>query len=288
MIKRYLTFTFILASSLCLCSQMLHAQTSVWNDDFSGSSLSLKPTGHLSIDKSGAGSVSQGSNQLTMNNGSNLTPARAGVYTTTDQTGTLSTINGADLYNFYDHTVIASFDIDAVNYSATTSGRPQFYFSIAKDLNNQHNPVQMDLGVSFGIELSGGTWRLFYTEKGTGAATGVIGSLSELPTGITYTLNGTLATIDITDATFTSIGNQGTSVDANTVTATIADYKADFNDDYTLAFGALNRTTLDLNAETEVILNSFSVSVIPEPYSYTLLGGCFALAWVVMVRRRKS
>ena len=286
MIKRYLTFTFILASSLCLCSQMLHAQTSVWNDNFSGSSL--KPNGHLSIDKSGAGSVSQGSNQLTMNNGTNLTPARAGVYTTTDKTGTLSTINGADLYNFYDHTVIASFDIDAVNYSATTSGRPQFYFSIAKDLNNQHNPVHMDLGVSFGIELSGGTWRLFYTEKGTGAATGVIGSLSELPTGITYTLNGTLATIDITDATFTSIGNQGTSVDANTVTVTMADYSADFNDDYTLAFGALNRTELDSGAETEVILNSFSVSVIPEPYSYTLLGGCFALAWVVMVRRRKS
>ena len=282
MIKRYVTITLLLATSLCLGSQLVHAQTTVWYDNFSGSSL--KPTGNLSIDKTGPASVTQGSNQLTMNTGGNASGARAGVYTTTNQTGALSTFNGADLYNFYDHTVTASFDIAGI--TATASGRPQFFFSIGEDANNQHTATQMDLGVSFGIEFSGGTWRLFYTEQGTGASTGVVANFSGVPTGITYTLNGTLATIDITDATFTAIGNQGNSVDADTVTVTMSNTLGNFND-YTLAFGAQNRTALNSGAETEVILNSFSVSVVPEPSSYALLGGCFTLAWV-MVRRRRS
>lgn len=274
------TKTLLLASSLCLGSQLMHAQTILWNDNFSGVSLNS----NLSVNTSGLGAVTQASNQLTMNTGEITSGARAGVYTTTDQTGTLSTFNGADLYNFYDHTVTTSFDIAGI--TATTSGRPQFYFSIGEDAQDRYTATQMDLGVSFGIELSGTTWRFFYTEQGTGAGSGTVANFSGLPTGITYTLDGTLATIDITGATFTAFGNQGTGIDADTVTVTMSNTLGNFND-YTLAFGAQNRTALNAGAETEVILNSFEVSVIPEPSTYVLLGGCVALAWV-MVRRRRS
>ena len=204
--------------------------------------------------------------------------------------------NEDQVYNFYEHTVTASFGITSIEPTSTASGggRPQFYFAIGMDSAGRYDAVRMDDGFNFALELvddvDGDFWRLFYAERDSNAVDGkgvdgVAANLSGLPTGIIFTLDGFEATIDITGATFGTTGSAGKGKDADTITIDMADYSANISE-YNLAFGALNRINLDSGAETEVILNSFEVTVVPEPGTYALLLGCLALSSVMLRRRR--
>lgn len=270
------------------------AQTTVWNDSFTDGTLNS----NLTAENPAASSLTESSangGQLTMNAGGDNGGDRSVVKTKVGQNGE-TTFNGAELYNFYDHTVTASFDIASLSPTSTASGRSSFYFAIGYDVqtgvNERFDAVGMNDGVNFAIELvNGGTdpdyWRLYYTERDGGSTgnTGVAAILDAAPTGITFELDGNTATVGLTGAVTTAIGNQGTGVvGQDTLTITMANLSIP---DYTLAFGAYNRNDLDTGVSSVAVLNSFEVTVIPEPGAFALLGGCFALAWV-MVRRRRS
>jgi len=259
---------------------------SVWNDDFTGGSVNGNFTGFTQ--GAGAGSTLSGG-QLTMDTGVAAGSAQAGLNTTTDSTGAVSTFNGEPLYNFYNHEVSASFAI--ASFTGTTGspavGRNSFYFSIGDDSDGNYMPQNnvLDDGIGFAVEQISTGWRLIYQslDSVNGNGGGVASILSGAPTDITYTLDGLLATIDIVGATFTTQGSAGTIVNPNRVTVALSDLSDNISG-YNLAFGAYNQGTVD--TKTVVTLNSFDVSVIPEPGTFALLAGCLALA-AVMVRRRR-
>jgi hypothetical protein len=267
--------------SSAVASTGLQADT-VWADDFTGAALNTNLTAYNN--GGGAGST-QSVGQLTMDTGVVNASGQAALNTATDSTGAVSTFNGEKLYNFYDHEVSASFGIDSIT-GTSGNNRNTFYFSIGDDATGNFAPQGnvLDDGIGFAMEQITSGWRLNYQALVSQAASGGVAALlSGVPTSITYTLDGTLATIDITGATFTTQGNAGTIIDTNTVTVALSDLSANISG-YNLAFGAYNRGTV--TEKTVVTLNSFDVSVIPEPGTYALLAGCLALT-SVMVRRRR-
>jgi hypothetical protein len=271
--------------SSAVASTGLQADT-VWADDFTGAALNTNLTAYNN--GGGAGSTqSVGSGgQLTMDTGVVGGSAQAALNTATDSTGAVSTFNGEKLYNFYDHEVSASFDIASIAAGTPGTGRNVFYFSIGDDAAGNFMPQNnvLDDGIGFAMEQVAAGWRLYYQAfVGQAASGGVAALLSGVPTSITYTLDGALATIDITGATFTNQGGAGLIIDTNTVTVALSDVSANISG-YNLAFGAYNQGTV--TDKTVVTLNSFDVAVIPEPGTYALLAGCSALT-SVMVRRRR-
>lgn len=267
--------------SSAVASTGLQADT-VWADDFTGAALNTNLTAYNN--GASAGSTQSGG-QLTMDTGVTAGSGQGALNTATDSTGAVSTFNGEKLYNFYDHEVSASFDIDSITGTSGTN-RNTFYFSIGDDAAGNFAPQGgvMDDGIGFAVEQITTGWRLNYQALVSQAASGGVAALlSGVPTSITYTLDGALATIDITGATFTNQGGTGLIIDTNTVTVALSDLSANISG-YNLAFGAYNRGAV--TEKTVVTLNSFDVSVIPEPGTYALLAGCLALT-SVMVRRRR-
>ena len=232
--------------------ETLGGQTNViWSESFGEASLNTNWTEFNH--GAGAGSV-QTNGQLVMDCGIPAGSAQAALNTTTDQTGTMTTFSGAKLYNFYDHTVIARFDIASIS-GTNGSGRNVLYFSIGDDSDGRFNPQNtvLDDGIGFRLEQQGdpAAWRIIYESlQGGSASGGTVANLNSLPTAITYTLDGTQATIQLEGTTSTG----GDAV----LTQTLADYSANISG-YTLAFGAWNMGTVD--EKTVVTLDAVSVEV---------------------------
>ena len=233
--------------------ETLGGQTNViWDDSFDGASVSANWTAYTQ--GSGA-SVIQSDGQLVMDVGIAVNSAQAAVNTTTDQTGSLTTFGGEKLYNFYDHPVVARFDIASIN-GINGDGRNVFYFTIGDDADGKFNPQSgaLDEGIGFRLEQQGdpASWRILYQAlEGASSIGGTVADLNSLPTAITYVLDGTQASIELEGATSTG----GDSV----LTQTLADYSANISG-YTLAFGALNYGTV--TEKTVVTLDAVSIEVV--------------------------
>jgi len=259
----------------------------IWDDDFSGASLNTNFTQFRQ--GAGAGST-QADGQLVMDVGVTNTSAQAAVNTTTDQTGTITTFNGEKLYNFYDHQVKARFDIASIS-GVNGSNRNTFYFSIGDDVDGNYAPVNgaLDNGIGFTLEqvtVSSSTyWRLGYNHLTAGVAGGgVVADISGVPTSLTYTLEGTEAIILMLGATITKVGSFGNgTVGGTDLTVALADLSANISG-YTMAFGARNQGAVD--AKTVVTLNSFEVTVVPEPSTFALLAA--SLTALMLFRRRRG
>lgn len=290
----------LLALSLCLGCQWMHAQERVvWDERFEGASLNSNLTQYTN--GSDAASIPVGG-ILQMDTGSPTTSAQASVYTRTNQSGSLTTYNGAALYNFYQHPVQARFDIVSIFGTPVGRSRTIFYFSIGEGTSGQRggkisylpitgSPLQ---GLGFRLEqLKGGLWRLAYSSLANGKHTGgVAAKLNGKPDAITYTLHGTQATIQLEGTTIQERGRVGSGEPGGTELTVELDDLSAILTSYTMAFGAYNfgdatdqnQTVVNLDSVL-VTLGSDKVVGIPEVSNYALLSAFIALVWV-MVRRR--
>ncbi|WP_168442721.1 sulfatase family protein [Pontiella desulfatans] len=223
----------------------------IWSDSFEGT-INTNWTEYVQ----GAGaSVTQAGGQLVMDTGIPAGSAQAALSTTNSADGTMTTFNGEKLYNFYDHPVSARFDIASIS-GTNGSGRNIFFFTVGDDADGKYNPQAnaLDDGIGFRLEHQGdpSAWRIICQAlDGAAANGGTVADLNGLPTAITYTLDGTQATIELEGTTSTG----GDSV----LTETLADYSANISG-YTLAFGALNYGTV--TEKTVVTLDAVSIEVM--------------------------
>lgn len=277
----------------------MHAKERVvWDDRFDGGSLNP----NLTQNENGRGARStQVGGTLEMDTGSTTASAQASVCTTINQAGTLTNYNGAALYNFYNHQVQARFDIASISGTSAINSRNIFYFSIGDDAGNGHGekisylPLNgvMDKGIGFRLEQHKGAWRLTYGSLVDAKLTGgVVATLKGKPDAITFTLDGTQATIQLEGTTINSLGKVGSGARGGTELMLVLDDLSAEISSYTMAYGAYNygnnvtdKTVVSLNS-VRVTLGSSEVVGIPEPSSYALLSACLALASVMLRRRR--
>ncbi|MGB0413884.1 MAG: sulfatase [Coraliomargarita sp.] len=223
----------------------------VWDDRFTSAELN----GNWTVTTQGSSAtVSLAGGQLVMDVGATNTSTRAALHTTLNQNGESTVGSGAKLYDFYDHPVTVRFDI------ASISGQPGdkrnvFYFSIGDDADGKYQPQSnaLDDGIGFRLEQQGNpaAWRIVYQAlQRASASGGTVADLNGLPTAITYTLDGTQATIELEGTTSTG----GDSV----LTQTLADLSANISG-YTLAFGAWNFG--EVAEQTIVTLNAVSIEL---------------------------
>jgi len=250
-----------MGGALVLAAGALQAD-GVWSNDFSEASLNANYT----VFKAGAGAaVTQTGGQLVMNTAVVNGSAQAAVNTTTDQTGTVTIFNGANLYNFYNHQVKVRFDIASITGTSGT-GRNVFYLSIGDDTAGNYAPQGnvLDNGIGFRIEQISTGWRIMYTGLVNGIESGgTVALIGGVPTAITYTLEGTSATIQMEGATITAVGSLGSGTTGGTdLTVALADLSTNISG-YTMAFGAYNWG--NISEKTVVTLDSITVEVIPEP-----------------------
>lgn len=266
----------------------LTAQITAWNDSFDSGTVNSNFTQFTA----GAGaSVTQSGGQMIMNTAVTNGSAQAAVNTSTDATGTISTFNGADLYDFYSHEVQLSFDVASMTGSTTTE-RNVFYVSIGEDPVGNYAPqntvLDDGIGLSFEYVASISTFRIIYSEFVGGAAQIVasVANISGAPTGIDLSYNGTNLDISLTGATATAIGSAADSgtVGGSNFGVVMADLSSNIGT-YSIAFGSYNFGTVD--AATVTTLNSFSATAIPEPGSFALLAGMLGAGLVTLRRRRK-
>ena len=223
----------------------------VWDDSFDGAVVNTNWTEY----NQGAGAgASQTGGQLVLDSGIPTGSAQATLFTTNNDDGTMTTFNGAKLYNFYDHPVKTRFDIASISGSNGLS-KNVFFFSIGDDADGKYNPQAnaLDDGIGFRLEQAGdpSIWRIIYQALDGAVATGgTVANLNGLPSAITYTLDGTQATILLE-------GTTSTGGDAE-LTQPLADYSANISG-YTLAFGALNLGTV--TEKTVVTLDAVSIEV---------------------------
>jgi hypothetical protein len=248
----------------------------LWDDAFDGASLNANLVQYTA--GAGAGSV-QARGKLVMDTGGVDGSRQAAVHTAAGPSDAMATSKGKKLYNFYDHPVTVRFDIASI--SGTPGGRNLFYFSIGDDAEGNHVPQKdvLDNGIGISLEqvvVEGSTyWRIYYSAlEGSEAGGGVVANIAGVPTALTYTLEGTRASIELEGATVSKRGRLGSGKIGGTgLTVELADLSANISG-YTMAFGAYNFGRV--SEKTVVELDSFRVllsKAVPdsEPSSLGLI-----------------
>lgn len=192
--------------------------------------------------------------------------------TSTDETGLLTEFEGEQLFNYNAHKVVTRFDIEEFD-SDPGAGKGMFWFAVG-DFNNISNsdPIAplatlMDYGVGIRLTHLTDTNALsqyqfdFYSASNSVKETEVSGIavLSACPTAVTYTLEGSLATIELEGAVTTDLGTQAQgTIGESSFSIPLKSYLAN-TVSYIPAFGVRN---VGLTAEpSSITLSGFNVSV---------------------------
>jgi hypothetical protein len=224
----------------------------------------------------GAGSTQTGG-QLIMDTGVASGSARAGLTTSSDETGAVTTFNGAQLYDFYDHLVKARFEIDSMTGQPNIgSGRNIFYCTVGEDADGNYMPQNTVLDDGIGILLEqlnvDGTndyWQ-FTIMVMTNASIiegGWAANISGCPSAFDLTFNGSQIVIEMEGATVTVPGDGiGESVtNGTTITANVTTDLSSAIGTYNLAYAAHNLGTVI--EKTVVTLNALTISVEAQSYA---------------------
>jgi hypothetical protein len=260
---RKITKIAMAGSALLLLAAGTLSARELWKEDFSGDSLN----GNLITSTQGIGAgVAQVDGQLVLDTALTAGSARAQVSTESDSSGS-TTFNGRPLYDFHGHEVTVAFNIASIAGTPNnTQGRNVFYFAIGDDPEAVYVPQEgvLENGLGFSLEqvTDGSTfWRIFYSAitDGVVARGEVVAKISGVPSLLTYTLNGTHATIQIEGATILAIGRAGSgSVGGTQLVVNLEDLSEHISG-YTMAFGAYNLG--DVAERTIVSLDAISAEV---------------------------
>ena len=223
----------------------------VWDVDFSevpssaatvvhaGDAAVLRPAGQMVLD---AGTVPGGT---------------VGLHTSSDETGKVTTFNGAPLYDFYNHQVSLRFDIASIAGTPNgPDGRNVFYCFFGE--------VDMSDGVLFRLEqLNTGTadgWRLACeTRVAAQTVEKVVATFSAQPTALSFALKGPRSMIGIEGAIISGTSNSGLPGAGSTIMEWPLDDLSKNIKDYVISFGVYN-TGVPL-ARTVVALDAFRAEV---------------------------
>jgi hypothetical protein len=260
---REMTRIAMAGSALLLLAAAPLQAGEIWNDDFSGDALNS----HLFPSTQGIGAgVAQADGQLVLNTALTAGSARAQVSTESDSFGS-TTFNGRPLYDFHGHEVTVAFNIASIAGTPNdTQGRNVFYFAIGDDPEAVYIPQKgvLENRLVFSLEqvTDGSTfWRIYYSAitDGVVARGEVVAKISGVPSWLTYTLNGTNATIHLEGATILAIGRAGSGSVGGTQLMVNLDDLSEHISGHTMAFGAYNLGTVA--ERTVVTLDAFSVEV---------------------------
>ncbi|MBC2593959.1 hypothetical protein H5P28_06760 [Ruficoccus amylovorans] len=249
----------------------LSAQTILWNEDFSGSTLNPNLTGM----KSGDGVVpSLSDGKITFNSGS-IGFAQSKIYTAKTQTGAVS-LNGHDVYNFFDE----GFTVSVSDISFTGTGGDLF---IMIGAGIDAFPRGAIPGVFLRLErTSSGSYTLSLNDKGAGGLVkGYTYSLSSLPTSLSLSLNADGWEMTVGGTTF-SAGGTSRSGDVWTyINSTDFDTAIPY-----LSIGTVNYLATGSNDFTASISGFEVVTAVPEPSESAFLFGLSTLIGLWLLRRR--
>jgi len=276
LLKNIMTITALLALGVQASTNVWNQQFElvlpppVWDEDFSDPALNA----NWVISKSASGSVTHTNSTVVMSTGTSNKFQRAGLVNFKDPSGVETNPSGADIYNFYDHEVTVRFDIaEMLHGSSVGQGRNHFYFSIGDSTGGSAAPGNSGLkdGIGFMLEFietaGGPLWRIQYAPTTNsaldqvaagGAFPSALGKLSNRPTAIVWTMDGTNSSITVEGATFTS----NPFKNKTTATKTLPDYSSNLSI-YRLGFGVRNDSK-DVTVPTQVTLSNVSVNYAPQ------------------------
>lgn len=163
----------------------------------------------------------------------------------------------------------AQFDIASISDASVGKSRNIFYFSIGEDAGGARNekisyvPLKgaLDKGLGFRLEQLEGEWRLAYLAVFNGEhAGGVTAKLNGRPDAITFTLDGTQATIRFEGTTIQTHGKAGRGEHGGTELTVELENLSAMLSSYTMAFGAYNWGNATDKSQTVVNLDSVLVT----------------------------
>ena len=234
----------------------------VWDVDFSE-----VPTSAATVVQSGDAAILRPAGQIVLDAGS-APGAIVGLRTSNDETGTVTTFNGAPLYNFYNHQVSLRFDIASITGTPNgPDGRNAFYCFFGE--------LDMSDGIFFRLEQldtgTGARWRLACeTRVAAQTSEKVVATFSAQPTALSFALKGTRAIIEIDGAIITGTSNSGLPGAGSTIMEWPLDDLSANIKDYVISFGVFNigaplaRTVVALDAfRAEVSTDQPSAVSIP-------------------------
>lgn len=241
-----------------------------WDEDFSGTSLNSNLTVKQAVGTGTGVTLDTANDSLVMNLQEGSKHYRAVVYTRASQTG-VTTYEGNALYDYSAHTVSTHFDLNAQSM-ANETGRFRVQMG---NLNIGNSDATTDPGFAVDLYYGGGEWRLEVLEDGVKT----LKALTSRPDSVGFDVSGTSLTY----------WAEGTIVESFTYTLDASNVNNLV--DYGLVFGAKGYTN-DTDPgnpgayDTNVILDSFEVTVVPEPAMAAMLLGLGALGTVFGRRRR--
>ena len=253
----------------------------VWDDDHTGSTLNENWT------KSSAGNpnsaeIDTDNDWLAITSGPQMT-AWVNIAADTDEAGTMTEWQGAELYNFFNHAVRVTMDLASLEGTPVLENDSvRTWFAIGEPgvpgggRDNQYG---------FNIEkLSDGDggfwWRLDMEMSADGGRNRTTLGITGEPSAMVYTLDGTNVTVSLTGATFDDAeGGSERSFDFEG--ALFAETFTDYN----INLGTRNNLSGEDGEETTVAnYDTFKVEVIPEPGTLAMLG--LGTIGIMLFRRR--
>lgn len=288
-------------AALILCSAALatsaSAQVTLISDNFDGANLD---TSAWTFAQTNA-SVAVGGGALTLsttNTGSGQRGMIASATTSTNPFANPVTITLSGISLTSDSTVARSRGYVVLGRRATdTGGTPP---------NDYVTDATYGTGGAVGMMLE--RWNnanpasVYYTLKLSDMGTdntGITYTLSGAPTDIIWTIDNTSVTythsFELIGATIVSISGAGTGVGTSIGSASWNEAFARFTADDLLVgedsisrvvVGVQNAGTLDTGTYSHFLIDSITVSAVPEPSTYALIASAFICGFVVIRRRR--
>lgn len=243
--------------------------SAVWNDSFTNGVVNENWN---QVTNTASTAISQTGGQLILDSGDTTGGAEAALHTLTDESGSVTAVNGAPLYDFYSHKVEANFDIASIAGDFNgTEGRNVFYFSIGETSVGSYFPAALANGIGVRVEhldyLTG--WRVIVTKTIAGAANdfceGII--YGGAPVAMTVTLDGDAVSVRLQGASYKVVTPGWILSEGDSVMT--GSWGEDLSTDistYNLAYGAYNIGTP--SSATVVTLDAVKVVVDGDTVVY--------------------
>jgi hypothetical protein len=186
------------------------------SEPFSGTSLDGQwSTATLDADFT----VSDG--RLEMATSATSSALRAIIGRNTDSAGN-TLYGGTNVFNFYDHRLIADVDINSVGGAVSGTSRISWFVGVCDAASvATYSPYDSEDGIYLALDLNSTGYRIVSYEVNGGAESiSHIGYIDAVPTNLTVTLDGAYWLLEMSGASFTQGGFTGTS-NANGAFSTI-------------------------------------------------------------------
>lgn len=169
------------------------------SDPFSGTSLDAQwSTGTLDAE------FAVSNDTLTIATSGTASGMRAIIGRNTDYAGN-TLYGGTNVFNFYDHRLIADIDINSISGAVSGASRLSWFFGVCDAaVVTSYSPYEAEDGVYLTLDLNSTGYRIVSYEVNGGAESiAHIGYIDAVPTNLTVTLDGSYWLLEMGGAAFT-------------------------------------------------------------------------------------